>query len=186
MDAPPFQRGDTFYNGSAIDAASLGGAEYLAREYNIPDLDYSVQGAKPHRTNRVNTLRAVRNASGVALLPKRTVALTADTPTSGGGKASGFTTADFQRGFLVDEFLPAAGAVANDIFYIVVKGVAKGRSRAVGAVAIAIGDRLYASSDGRLAEETGATLDEATNYIGRALSAAVANDVDVTVDVGKE
>jgi hypothetical protein len=74
------------------------------------------------RSNRRKVCIAVRNTSGAALLPKRVVRL------GGNGKAlfgsaDGYaSTANEALCGVVDEFLPAAGVAANDVFWVTVDG----------------------------------------------------------------
>ena len=74
------------------------------------------------RSNRRKVCIAVRNTSGVALLPKRVVRL------AGSGKAL-YGAADGYAAVandpfvgVVDEFLPAGGVAANDVFWVTVDG----------------------------------------------------------------
>ena len=74
------------------------------------------------RSNRRKVCIAVRNTSGVALLPKRVVRL-AGTGAAMFGAADGYaaTTNEAFCG-VVDEFLPAGGVANNDVFWVTVDG----------------------------------------------------------------
>lgn len=74
------------------------------------------------RSNRRKVCIAVRNTSSVALLPKRVVRL-AGSGTALFGAADGYasSTNDALVG-VVDEFLPAGGVAANDVFWVTVDG----------------------------------------------------------------
>jgi hypothetical protein len=74
------------------------------------------------RSNRRKVCIAVRNTSGVALLPKRVVRL-AGTGKALYGAADGYAAvANDPFVGVVDEFLPAGGVAANDVFWVTVDG----------------------------------------------------------------
>ena len=74
------------------------------------------------RSNRRKVCVAVRNTSGVALLPKRVVRL-AGTGKALFGATDGYaSTANEALVGVVDEFLPAAGVAINDVFWVTVDG----------------------------------------------------------------
>jgi len=74
------------------------------------------------RSNRRKVCIAVRNTSGGALLPKRVVRL-AGNGTALFGAADGYASvANEPLCGVVDEFLPAAGVAANDVFWVTVDG----------------------------------------------------------------
>ena len=74
------------------------------------------------RSNRRKVCIAVRNTSGVALLPKRVVRL-AGTGKALYGAADGYTAvANDALCGVVDEFLPAGGVAADDVFWVTVDG----------------------------------------------------------------
>lgn len=107
----PFQRGFTFYNGGTIDSGNLGGVNYEGKEYRTEDTIYG--------TGQYVTLRVVRNSGSFNLLPKRMVSF--DTAYVG-CRCNGYTTANYAPGVPVDELLPAAGVVPNDLFYVIMEG----------------------------------------------------------------
>lgn len=93
------------------------------------------------RSNRRKVCIAVRNTSGVALLPKRVVRLTS----SARGPA---TVADGYAAVanealcgVVDEFLPASGVAANDVFWVTVDGPTE-VAVALSGSDVAVRDRL--------------------------------------------
>lgn len=93
------------------------------------------------RSNRRKVCIAVRNTSGVALLPKRVVRLTS----SARGPA---TVADGYAAVanealcgVVDEFLPASGVAANDVFWVTVNGPTE-VAVALSGSEVAVRDRL--------------------------------------------
>lgn len=146
-ESPPFERGATRYDGQTIDSNNLGGTEEEGKEYWFPDYDRSSAPPYKHRTGRLVKCRVVRNASGIALLPKRLVRYQ---KTAGNYKerVDGYTTLtaeDFAG--VVDEWLPTAGVPNNDLFYIVVEGPTEILLPLAGAdfpADIAIGDALVA------------------------------------------
>lgn len=182
----PFERGQTAFGGQS-GLAATDFDNIVGREYKVEDIDPSsttLTGSKT-RSGRHITLLAVRNSSGGALLPKRCVQFKAG---KWGLEVDGYTTVTAEdRAGIVDEFLPAAGVPANDVFYIVVEGptlvltdLAGGANNLIPANTVLVA--LTAASSGattagRVAPQdlTGATAvlaNQATNRIGRALSAA--------------
>jgi hypothetical protein len=182
----PFERGLTAAAGLA-SVASTDFENIVGREYKVEDIDpasTTVTGLKA-RSGRHVTLLAVRNVSGFALLPKRTVKFKAG---SYGREVDGYVTATAEkRAGVVDEFLPAAGVANNDVFFIVVEGptlvltdLAGGANNLLPADTVLVA--LTAASSGattagRVAPQdlTGATAvlgNQVENRIGRALSAA--------------
>jgi len=131
-DAPPFERGFTFYNGATITADAstglFGGYEHEGKVWVFEDVNWlqsGVVGAKTNRTSRMVHCMAIRNVSGINLLPGRVGAL--QTGGTDGryflGRCDGYGTTTAQRGcFVIDEWLPAAGVPNNDLFWGVIQG----------------------------------------------------------------
>jgi hypothetical protein len=93
------------------------------------------------RSNRRKVCVAVKNTSGVALLPKRVVRL-AGTGTALFGAADGYASVTNEELVgVVDEYLPASGVVANDIFWVTVDGPTE-VSVALSGTDVALRDRL--------------------------------------------
>lgn len=137
FDDPPFALGQTLGVSSAND-----GKNWVGVIKTFPDVN-PVTGVV--RSNRVKTCVAVRNTSGAALLPKRVV--TFDTTTAG---LAGFTetkgysaVTNEERVGVVDEYLPAAGVAANDVYWVTVDGPTE-VAAALSGSDIAVGDRLAA------------------------------------------
>lgn len=202
-DAPPFGRGEYSTQAGAFD-------HLIGKEWVFEDIDYSVSatnvGAKTFRTGFQVTCRLVRNDSLAALLPKR-VASFSQTAGEYAAVVDGYVTTTAQRGFPVDEFLPAAGAPSLSYFYIVVKGPAMvltplagtefNGDAGIGAVMVALTAATSgATTSGRLAVQniTGSSqatdysflVNQVENYVGRALSARTTGNTnaDLLIDVG--
>lgn len=197
---PPFGLGETFYGGETIDANDLGGVNLEGKEWVFEDIN-PVTGA--HRTGRSKRCRIVRNVSGVALLPKRLVRFQAS-GTNYGSRVDGYTHVPSQEGYPVDEWLPAAGVPANDLFWIVLEGPAVcilTRDAALDGAVVAVGNWVVAETaatsqsattaghvqvKGTTTGATDVLGDAVINRVGRALSAKTTADTgtDILVDVG--
>src|SRR5262245_57447750 len=113
---PPFDRGQ--YDATGSQDNNLG------KEYEFNDVDWSSNPAgRTSRSGKMVRVRLVKNGTGAALLPRRLAAFstTANEPNA---VARGYTALDAQRGFPVDEALPATGVPDGAAFYVVVKGPA--------------------------------------------------------------
>ena len=137
LSDPPFALGQTLGVTSATD-----GKNWVGVVKHFPDVN-PITGVV--RSNRLKTCVAVRNTSGAALLPKRVVAF--DTTTAG---LSSFTdtkgysaVTNEERVGVVDEYLPAAGVAANDVYWVTVDGPTE-VAVALSGSDIAVGDRLSA------------------------------------------
>lgn len=137
FDDPPFALGQTLGVTSATD-----GKNWVGAVKTFPDVN-PITGVV--RSNRVKTCVAVRNTSGAALLPKRVVAF--DTTTAGLAsftETKGYTAVtNEERVGVVDEYLPAAGVAANDVYWVTVEGPTE-VAVALSGADIAVGDRLAA------------------------------------------
>jgi len=198
---PIFGRGETFYGGGTIDANNLGGINLEGKEWEFEDINPTTKTAR--LDGRKVRCRCVRNVSGGALLPKR-LALLQDTAGKNSGRVAGYasgTAADTpQQGYPIDEFLPAAGVPANDLFWIVVEGPAVVlTSLADMATDLAVGEFVVAATAatsqattaGRVIPQllSGATARLAANIqnrVGRAHTAKTTQNThaEVLIDVG--
>lgn len=177
-ESPPFSRGKTYFNGVTIDTSTTpyGGTNLEGKEWVFEDTNYG--------TGLYVTCRVVRNVSGAALLPKRLVSFSS---TYYGQRVDGYATTTAQVAYPVDELLPTAGVVNNDLFYVVTKGPCLVKTDLAGGASnvIAVGDPLVsltaatsgATTSGRIATASfaGATSVLALpvlNTLGRAMSAA--------------
>ena len=130
------------------------------------------------RTNRRKVCVAVKNSSGVALLPKRVVTFS----TTAGklfSEVTGYSAvANEERVGVVDEWLPASGVTANDIFWVTVDGPTE-VSAALSGTDIAAGGRLAAivaatsgaTTAGRVTPNAYAGATDIAGLIGYAVSA---------------
>jgi hypothetical protein len=174
---PPFSLGQTLGVSSATD-----GTGWVGVVKNFPDVNPTTGRV---RSNRVKTCVAVRNTSGAALLPKRVV--TFDSTTAGLAaftETKGYSAVtNEERVGVVDEYLPASGVAANDVYWVTVEGPTEVAVALSGSDIVA-GDRLAAitaatsgaTTSGRVtksgvaAATTGAG-DNSLGVIGRACSA---------------
>jgi len=143
---PPFALGQTLGVSSATDGTGWVGSVKV-----FPDVDPTTGKI---RSNRVKKCVAVRNTSGGALLPKRVVRFARDTAGTAVFSAVDGYSAVANNEFVgvVDEYLPAAGVVANDVFWVTVDGPTE-VAHALSGTAVAVGDRLASIT----AATTGAT-----------------------------
>jgi hypothetical protein len=207
QENPPFGRGETFGGQSpAVPVAVTDGLQYEGAEWYFNDLNYApgTVGAKPTRTERLVRCRIVRNVSGGNLLPKRlgSLQITGADGRYAVGRVDSYVNVLNGRGFPIDEFLPAAGVVNNDLFWIVIEGPAVCRtSLAALSASILVGDPIGAATGATSLSTTAGRVDELTfgagtgaaefnavaNFIGHALSAVTTaqTDTDLLVDVGK-
>lgn len=137
-------------------------------------------------SNRAVECIAVRNVSGGALLPGQVVHFRAGasgTQFSGGvlGEVvatSNTTTPSNAAAALfgiVDEYLPAAGAPNNEIFWVVVRGPSAPRKTTGAGTAISAGDQVGITSTSGLV----ATNATAAQQLGFAIAAAATTDTTV-------
>lgn len=158
LSDPPFAIGQTLGVSSTADGTGWVGA---VKEF----ADTNPTTGKI-RSNRRKVCVAVRNTSGGALLPKKLVTLDG----VGSSDANNAVAGNEFVG-VVDEFLPASGVAANDVFWVVIEGptevVADAAVTANAAIASDAAATAGAATAGRVVATT-------TNAIGRAVSAAAA------------
>jgi hypothetical protein len=134
---PPFALGQTLGVSSTAD-----GGGWVGAVKQFPDVNPATGKI---RSNRIKTCVAVRNTSGGALLPKRVVRFAHGTAGPAVFSAvDGYTAlAGEERVGIVDEFLPIAGVVSNDVFWVTVEGPTE-VAHALSGTEVAVGDRLAA------------------------------------------
>lgn len=203
---PYFARGTTFNAGNTINTSPFDGVYLEGKEFIFEDVDPRAAAASPgsspgQRTGRYVKCRIVRNVSGIALLPMRLVSgdTTAPRYTT---RANGYTDLAAQDWLgVVDEYLPAAGVPANDLFWVTVAGPTLILTDLAGGAnnVIAVGTRMVAltaatsqaTTAGRVYPQdlTGATAvlgGQVYGVVGRALSAMTTaqTNTGVLVDMG--
>lgn len=158
FDDPPFSLGQTLGVSSASD-----GTGWVGAVKTFPDVDPRTGRV---RSNRLKTCIAVRNGSGVALLPRRAVAFKAGSYTEVGGYSR--VTNEVVAG-VVDEFIPTTGVANNDVFWVTVAGP----TELLAGQQVAVGDILAAVT----AHTTNATDSAGTGGAGATVSVTVAPQV---------
>lgn len=128
---PPFALGQTL---GVTDATQ--GDNWVGVVKVFPDVDPTTGQV---RSNRVKKCIAVRNASGATLQGKRAVAFADGSYTEVTGYKR--TTGSYIAG-VSDEYLPASGVAANDVFWVTVEGP----SVVSTSVAVAVGDVLVSNA----------------------------------------
>jgi len=162
---PPFALGQTLGVSSTSD-----GVGWVGAVKQFPDV---VPSTGKIRSNRVKTCIAVRNTSGVALLPKRVVTFKSGSISEVDGYSN--ATDEISAG-VVDEHLPASGVANNDVFWITITGpteVKLGPGQQAAADTSLVALTAAASTDSTTAgqAQTAAATYLQAGYIGRALSA---------------
>lgn len=201
----PFPLGTTYFGGDAtllaavaaeVTAGSfLDGFQYEGQEYTVEDLDQSngTIGAEASRTYKRKKVRCVRNMNAAAALPKQVAKLNTAGATAGAvqGEINGLVASPADRGYPVDEWLPAAGCAQYDLCWVVVEGCAKVTTDTAGTTTVAVGGVVVPGSTttGRVVAQdttqTGANLfNQIQNALGRALTAVAGNSADFLIEVG--
>jgi hypothetical protein len=125
------------------------------------------------RSNRVKTCIAVRNTSGVTLLPKRVVVFKSGSLS----EVDGYTSVTDQASAgVVDEHLASSGVANNDVFWITVQGptevkLGPGLQAAANTTLVALTAATSTVSTTAGQAQTAAATFLQNGYIGRALSA---------------
>jgi hypothetical protein len=152
-DAPPFARGETFYNGGLIDPSDplgLGGLNYEGKEF-VFEVNAQDQGtgypAGQDPTGRPIRVRVVRNVSGGALKGGRIAHYKAEDPYECHVDGYCFALGDRPAG-VIDEFLPPAGVPNNDLFYVVIDGPTLVQNTHTSPTTFAIGDKIVPTAGG--------------------------------------
>lgn len=162
---PPFALGQTLGVSSTSD-----GTGWVGAIKQFPDVDPSTGAI---RSNRLKTCIAVRNTSGVALLPKRVVTFASGSFTA----VDGYTSAtDAASAGVVDEHLNASGVANNDVFWLTIQGptevkLGPASQAAVDTSLVALTAAASTASTTAGQAQTGAATYLQNGYIGRAISA---------------
>jgi hypothetical protein len=181
---PPFGLGQTLgvigVNDSLYGATGTYGDNWIGVVKEFADVN-PITGVV--RSNRRKVCVAVRNKTGAAVLPKRVVRL-AGSGTKLFGEVDGYAaTANEELVGVVDEFLPASGVAADDVFWVTIEGPTE-VAVALSGTDVAVRDRLSvvaaatsgATSAGRvtvspLSASTAAANNNGRGVIGFAASA---------------
>ena len=162
---PPFALGQTLGVSSTDD-----GKGWVGVVKQFPDV---VPSTGKIRSNRVKTCIAVRNVSGVTLLPKRLVTFKSGSIS----EVDGYTNVtDEPSAGVVDEHLAASGVANNDVFWITVQGptevkLGPAQEAAVDTSLVALTAAASTHSTTAGQAQTGAATFLQNGYIGRAVSA---------------
>lgn len=188
----PFPRGSTYF--STPEASTH--QDLLGKTYVIEDENFANVGTfVANRTGRYVKVMIVRNSSGGALLPKRLAKMKTDgTAYEYVGEVSGYADTVGQRGYPIDEFLPAAGVAANDLFYVVVGGIATCTTAASGDTNISTGSFVLPATDGKVVDQDltvsdgqdttfAALFNSIQGTIGRCVLGVNAANSDILIDV---
>jgi hypothetical protein len=188
-EAPPFGRGETYFNGSTKDPVFADPLHLLGKEYVFEVNSEGInQQASPNPydpSGRAVRVRVVQNKSGVNLKPGRLGHYKATDPFETTVDGYTFALGDRPAG-VIDEFLPPAGVIDGDLFYLVVGGPSKVTQLGTNAAVLVSGDALVpaagtsATNDdaGRVtkADYTGSAATLASNLQNRVGFASVANN----------
>tara|TARA_R110000824_G_scaffold6882_4_gene31614 strand:- start:5142 stop:5759 length:618 start_codon:yes stop_codon:yes gene_type:complete len=114
----PFARGRTFYHGKTVDSSDLPGGSVVGQVHVFQDTDPANETKL--RSNGDVVAIAVRNVSGISLLPKRVVTFKVDAI---GKEVDGYCEVINERvAGIVDDHLPSSGCPDDDVCWIIVKG----------------------------------------------------------------
>ena len=163
----PFARGTTYFKGKTVDSSDLPGPSVVGQVHVFQDTDPSDETKK--RSNGDVVAIAVRNVSGVALLPKTLVQYKSDAI----GKEVDGNSNSFSQvvAGVVDDHLPAAGCPDDDICWVIVKGPCTVKSAYINmGKLVAINDPVHAHT--AAASTAGAT--ESGRFTCNAAAAATA------------
>lgn len=121
---PPFELGETF--AGKDDAGTLINLSWLGQIFEFPANQQGVsqiRGSKKRSSGRQIRAVALRNESGIALLPKRLARLVRTAGYSNVEAVDGYSAVLAEKGIVfIDEFLPAAGVADDDIFWGIISG----------------------------------------------------------------
>lgn len=146
-EAPPFARGETYYNGGTIDTNDLGGVNLEGKEFVFEPVQPGIPTTQTDPSGRPVRVKIVRNKSGQALKPARLVKFKAADPAESQVDGYCYAVGDRPAG-VVDEYLPSAGVPDNDLFYIVIDGPTKVTQTHTSNSNLSIGDRLVPTAGG--------------------------------------
>lgn len=187
----PFPVGSTLYDASQTPPTTSQRPELEGKCFTVEDND-AVFGISGHRTGKSRRLMVVRNVSAAAILPKQLCEMKNNgTGKEFVGQASGIAATVGELAYPADEFLPAAGARINDLFYVVVEGPATVTTDTAGDTTINPGEWVIpgATTAGRvIGQDTtvaagAATFNQIQGAIGRCITPVAGVSTDFLVDI---
>lgn len=106
-----FEKGQTFFGGTVPSGVTIP-AGLLGKRVVALDSRYG--------TGRPITMVAIKNSSGIALLPGRVAKLKLSAPYL--TEVDGYTMSPQENGVIIDDQLPSAGVANGDIFWGIMEG----------------------------------------------------------------
>jgi hypothetical protein len=173
----PFPRGGTYFNGNFVTVPTpdtnefLGGFNYEGKEYWIEDNDSPGGG---YGTGMFVKVRVVRNSTAANILPGQLVQLDAtsrvlDSATVlPGTNVNTIIRTTAVYGYPADEYLPAAGVISGDLFYVVIGGPCLMKTALTGTVTLVIDQKVVSGT------MAGTTSADAGNVVAQDLTGATA------------
>jgi hypothetical protein len=190
---PPFPLGTTFFGGDSAVINATDGYQMEGAEYTFEDivLTNGTIGADASRSNKRRLCRIVRNVNASALLPATLgkLSLIGTSVNNMQGQVNGLCATAADKGYPVDEWLPSAGCVQNDLCWVVIDGLATVTTSGSGTTTLVVGQvAVPGASGGVVAQDattTGADLfNQIQNAVGRACAAVAANSTKFVIAVG--
>jgi len=196
LDDLPFSRGATWFGGSFIPTTPPepgdmpGGWNLEGKEYMHEDVTYG--------SGYLVRVRAVRNVGTANLLPGQLVSVSSlvgyySEVVLPGTNPAVPTTVLNTYSFVVDEFLPPAGVVPGDLFWLVVYGPAMCKNTTDGTATLSELQKVGSCSAASVTSVDAGCIQGITagdtaliysNAVGRALAAVTAGGTGVQVLVG--
>lgn len=189
---PPFARGQTFWAGTVPSDYASKDADLVGKVYYFEDRNWNDTFTKSFRSGRYVACMIARNGSGGALHAKDLAKLKTDGSAYeylGVVMSNNPTLGD--RAYPIDEFLPAAGVAANDLFFLVVGGPAMCVTDTAGDTNIPTGAYVVpgAGTAGRVVQQDSnpvagtATFVQLNGAIGQAVLGVNATSANILIDV---
>lgn len=186
----PFPIGQTAGGGGTVAATDF--LQWEGKEYEV-EINNPNSGdvVDPVISGTRKRVRAVRNLSGGTLAKKLLAKMKVDgSAYEQMTQVSGLTASVADCGYPIDEFL-TYDVPANDLFYIVVNGLAKVTSDASGDTNISIGSYVVPGANGKVVDQDVSVVtatniyNQMQNAVGRAVTAVNGINTDFYIDVRK-
>lgn len=193
MDAPPFELGHTYFEGSTPDSTAhteLEGKVWMFEDHDLSATNATTGSAKNHRTGRYRYMMIVRNASGSALAAKKALCKmkTDGSAKEFAGQVMGLAGTVGEVCYPGDEWL--SGTVpANDLFWVCVGGPATVVTAGAGDTNIATGAYVIPDTGGVVVDQDvtvaagSATFAQIQGAVGRAILGVNGTATDILIDV---